>query len=216
MGKIYIRTKRFVGSLTAVALAAFATSSVGHSQTKPPTVDPAKLEALIKGTWKKVPDGWQARVDQDETQRICSDYRNDVPTAEMNNIVAREKATVVFPADGNVLGDWKAGERVAQSGAGGQFSDGPTTVSGGNCYACHQMAKQELSYGTMGPSLLDYGRIRKFDAAEAKQVYAKIFNAQSVQACSSMPRFGYHKFLSEQQMKDVTAYLMSPDSPVNK
>jgi sulfur-oxidizing protein SoxX len=31
-----------------------------------------------------------------------------------------------------------------------------------------------------------------------------------------MPRFGYHEFLSEQQIKDVVAYLMSPDSPVNK
>jgi L-cysteine S-thiosulfotransferase len=211
-----IGTKRFVAGPLAVLVAALATSGAGHSQTKPAPVDPAKLEALIKGTWKKVPEGWQARVDQDETQRICSDYRNDVPTAEMNKIIAREKATVEFPADGNVLGDWKAGEKVAQSGAGGQFSDGPATVSGGNCYACHQMAKEELSYGTMGPSLLDYGRIRKFDVAEAKQVYAKIFNAQSMQACSSMPRFGYHKFLSEQQIKDVTAFLMSPDSPVNK
>ncbi len=115
-----------------------------------------------------------------------------------------------------MLGDWKAGERVAQTGVGGQFSDAPGTVAGGNCYACHQMAKAELSYGTLGPSLLEYGKIRKFDAAESKQAYAKIFNAQSVQPCSNMPRFGYHKFLTEQQMKDVTAYLMSPDSPVNK
>jgi L-cysteine S-thiosulfotransferase len=124
--------------------------------------------------------------------------------------------TIVFPADGNVLGDWKAGEKVAQSGAGGQFSDAPDTVKGGNCYACHQMAKSEVSYGTLGPNLQDYGKIRKFDAAEAKNVYAKVFNAQSVQACSNMPRFGFHKFLTEQQLKDVTAYLMSPDSPVNK
>jgi L-cysteine S-thiosulfotransferase len=34
--------------------------------------------------------------------------------------------------------------------------------------------------------------------------------------CSNMPRFGYHKFLSEQQIKDVTAYLFDPQSPVNK
>lgn len=204
--------KLLIGGLAALAFAGTA-----YAQKAPePKVDPAKVETAIKNTWKKVPDGWQARVDQDETQRICSDYRNDVPTAEFNKIVEREKATVVLPADGNVMGDWKAGEKVAQSGAGGQFSDGPDTVKGGNCYACHQMAKAELSYGTLGPNLLGYGTARKFDPVEAKGVYAKIFNAQSVQACSNMPRFGFHKFLTEQQMKDVTAYLMSPDSPVNK
>jgi L-cysteine S-thiosulfotransferase len=204
--------KLLIGGLAALALI-----GVAHAQTKAATkVDPAQVDAVIKGTWKKVPDGWQSRVDQDETQKICSDYRNDVPTAEFNKIIEREKATIVFPADGNVMGDWKAGEKVAQSGAGGQFSDAPDTVKGGNCYACHQMAKAELSYGTLGPTLLGYGTTRKYDPAEAKNVYAKIYNAQSVQACSNMPRFGFHKFLTEQQIKDVTAYLMSPDSPVNK
>jgi L-cysteine S-thiosulfotransferase len=207
-----------MNKLILSGLAAFVLVGVANAQTKAPApkVDPAKVEAVIKGTWKKVPEGWQSRVDQDETQRICSEYRNDVPTPEFNKIVEREKATVEFPADGNVIGDWKAGEKVAQSGAGGQFSDAPDTVKGGNCYACHQMAKSEVSYGTLGPNLQDYGKTRKFDAAEAKNVYAKIFNAQSVQACSNMPRFGYHKFLTETQIKDVTAYLMSPDSPVNK
>lgn len=208
--------KLLIGGLAAATIFA-AVVGVAQAQKAPATkVDPAKVEAAIKDTWKKVPDGWQSRVDQDETQRICSEYRNDVPTAEFNKIVEREKASVAFPADGTVLGDWKAGERVAQSGAGGQFSDGPDTVKGGNCYACHQMAKSEVSYGTLGPNLQDYGKTRKFDVAEAKIVYAKIFNAQSVQACSNMPRFGFHKFLTEQQMKDITAYLMSPDSPVNK
>jgi sulfur-oxidizing protein SoxX len=174
------------------------------------------VEAYIKSTWKKLPDDWQARVEQDETQRLCSQYRNNPPLEEFNRILAREKASVVFPADGNVMGDWKQGEKVAQNGRGGQFSDGPKTVNGGNCYACHQMAKAEVSFGTLGPSLVEYGKIRKFSTEEARQVYAKIVNPQSVQPCSNMPRFGYHKFLSEQQIKDVTAYLMSPDSPVNK
>lgn len=31
-----------------------------------------------------------------------------------------------------------------------------------------------------------------------------------------MPRFGFHKVLTEQQMKDVVAYLFDPESPVNK
>jgi sulfur-oxidizing protein SoxX len=31
-----------------------------------------------------------------------------------------------------------------------------------------------------------------------------------------MPRFGVTKFLDEQQLKDVMAYLFDPNSPVNK
>ena len=204
------------------ALAGVLAMIVGlaHAQTTPKQpanqIDAAIVDAYIKDTWKKVPDGWQTRVEQDETQRLCSQYRNSPPLDVFNKILTREKETVVYPADGAIMGNWKEGEKVAQNGRGGQFSDAANTVNGGNCYACHQMAKSELSFGTLGPSLAEYGKIRKFSAEEAKQVYAKIFNPQSVQPCSNMPRFGYHKFLSEQQIKDVTAYLMSPDSPVNK
>lgn len=179
-------------------------------------VDPARVQAYIKATFKSAPAEWQERIVQDETQRVCSETRNDPSPKQAEDILKRELATVVFPADGNVMGDWKNGEKIAQNGRGGQFSDGPDTVNGGNCYACHQMKPSELSYGTMGPSLTEYGKIRKFDPAEAKLAYAKIYNAQSAQPCSNMPRFGYHKFLSVDQIKDVTAYLMSPDSPVNK
>jgi L-cysteine S-thiosulfotransferase len=200
-------------STLAVVVLAMASPAVAADKV---TLKPADVEAAVKAMFKSAPADWASRVEQDETQRICSDTRNSPAAAELEKIQARELATVSFPADGVVLGDWKRGEKVAQSGAGGQFSDGPDTVKGGNCYACHQMAPSELSYGSLGPSLAAYGKERKFDAAEAKNVYAKIFNAQSVQPCSMMPRFGYHKFLTVEQIKDVTAYLMSPDSPVNK
>lgn len=202
-----------------VILASIALATVGVASThaqQPAKVSRELVESYVKNTWKAPADGWQSRVDQDETQRVCSETRNSPPPAEAEKLVAREKTTVVFPVDGNVLGDWKAGEKVAQTGTGGQFSDGPNTVRGGNCYACHQMAPKELSYGTLGPSLLEYGKIRKFKPDEARDAYAKIFNPQSVHPCSNMPRFGYHKFLTEQQIKDVTAYLFDPESPVNK
>jgi sulfur-oxidizing protein SoxX len=205
---------------TALACAALLAAGIANAQpaAKAPVVgvDAAVMDTYIKGMWKKVPDGWQSRIDQDETQKVCSEHRNNPPDAEFHRILQREKAAVAFPADGNVMGDWKAGEKVAQNGRGGQFSDPPGTVSGGNCYACHQMAKEELSFGTLGPSLLEYGKIRRFSAEEARLAYARVFNSQSVQPCSMMPRFGYHKVLSERQIKDVVAYLMSPDSPVNK
>ena len=78
------------------------------------------------------------------------------------------------------------------------------------------MAEDRPSFGTLGPSLLEYGKARKFAPDEAKAAYAKIYNAQSIQPCSSMPRFGVHKFLTEKQIKDVVAYLFDPESPVNK
>ncbi|MBN9354784.1 MAG: sulfur oxidation c-type cytochrome SoxX, partial [Hyphomicrobium denitrificans] len=85
-----------------------------------------------------------------------------------------------------------------------------------NCYACHQLSKTELSYGTLGPSLTNFGKDRELNLEAAKAAYAKIYNAQSVNACSHMPRFGAHKFLTEQQIKDVVAFLFDKDSPVNK
>jgi len=202
--------------LGALALVLAAGSISGTVAQQAGGLPAERLAAYVKDTWKAPPEGWQSRVEQDETQRICSDARNSPSKADFEAIRARELATVVFPADGNVLGDWKAGEAVAQVGTGGQFSDRADGPRGGNCYACHQMAKKELSYGTLGPSLSEYGKIRKFDGVEAKAAYAKIFNAQSVLPCSNMPRFGYHKFLTEKQIRDVAAYLFDPESPVNK
>ena len=200
----------------AAAGAAALALSVFASAQQPAKVSPQTVEAYVKGTWKSPPEGWQARIDQDETQRACSQTRNNPSKAEFDKIQARELTTIVYPADGNVLGDWKVGETVAQIGTGGQFSDKADGPRGGNCYACHQMAAKELSYGTLGPSLAEYGKIRKYAAADAKAAFSKIYNAQSVLPCSNMPRFGAHKFLSEQQIKDVTAYLFDPESPVNK
>ena len=67
------------------------------------------------------------------------------------------------------MGDWKKGEKLAQSGYGGRFTDYPPRAeNGGNCYACHQMDGKELSFGTLGPSLREYGKIRKYAEAEVK------------------------------------------------
>jgi L-cysteine S-thiosulfotransferase len=89
-------------------------------------------------------------------------------------------------------------------------------VNGGNCYACHQLAKSELAYGTLGPSLTDYGKDRDYEPEAAKAAFAKIFNAEASMPCTNMPRFGAHKFLTEQQIKDVVAFLFDRNSPVNK
>jgi L-cysteine S-thiosulfotransferase len=187
-----------------------------YAQAEAQAVTAAVVDQIVKNTWQAPAEGWQSRVDQDDTQRVCSETRNTPKGAAFDALLVRETATISYPADGQVLGNWKEGEKVAQIGTGGQFTDKADGPRGGNCYACHQMPPKELSYGTLGPSLAAYGKIRKYAAADAKAAYAKIFNAQSVQPCSNMPRFGHNKFLTEQQMKDVTAYLFDPESPVNK
>ena len=114
------------------------------------------------------------------------------------------------------LGDWKNGERIAQEGRGKQYSDDPKGPVGGNCYACHQLAPQEVSYGTIGPSLYQFGKTRGYTDDMRKYAYGKLWNAEAYNACSLMPRFGHSKILTEAQVKDLVALLMDPESPVNK
>jgi L-cysteine S-thiosulfotransferase len=203
----------FIGKAGGIALAALACVSAANAQQ---AVDPAIVERYVASLWGKAPEAWRQRNTQDETQKICSATKNSPGDAEAKAIVARELAAVRFPADGKVLGDWKKGQQVAQRGSGGQFSDQPETYRGGNCYACHQLSPAEVSYGTLGPSLLGYGKLKDFKPEEARAAYAKVWNAQSVFACSTMPRFGHNGFLSEEQIRDVVAYLFDPESPVNK
>ncbi|WP_322518347.1 sulfur oxidation c-type cytochrome SoxX [Rhodopseudomonas palustris] len=174
------------------------------------------VDAYVKATFGKAPEEWQQRIVPDDTMKACNKFRNEVPTDVAEAIMQREIKKVAFPADGKLLGDWKAGAKIANNGRGGQFSDKADTVNGGNCYACHQMAPSEVSFGTLGPSLTHYGRDRNYTDAEIKQAYTKIYNSQAVVPCSNMPRFGTNGFLTEQQIKDVMAFLFDPESPVNK
>lgn len=203
-------------ALIAAAGMVAGASLPASAQTAAKPADPAVVEAYLKTTFGKAPPEWQARIEPDATLKTCNHFRNDVPSAEANQIVARELAKVVYPADGKFLGNWKEGAKIANNGRGGQFSDPADTVAGGNCYACHQLEKEELSYGTLGPSLTGYGRDRKYAPAEIKNAFTKIYDSQAVLACSSMPRFGANKVLTEKQITDLVAFLFDPESPVNK
>ncbi len=97
-----------------------------------------------------------------------------------------------------------------------QSSDKVGGINGGNCYACHQISKQEISFGNIGPSLYNYGKIRGSSDEMLKYTWGKIYNAQAFTACSNMPRFGHSGILTEAQLKDVMALLMDPASPVNQ
>ena len=199
-----------------VTLAACCFAVPAQAQQKPP-VDAAKVDAEIAAAFSTAPADWKPRLEQDETMKQCSLYRNAPPKNVADDIQKRERARIQYPADGKLMGDWAAGEKIAQSGYGLRFTDYPARqANGGNCYACHQLSKAEVSYGTIGPSLTNYGKIRNFSEADTKAVYDKIYDAQAAFPCSNMPRLGLHGVLTIEQIKDLVALVMSPDSPVNK
>ena len=203
--------------ISTAALFVLALSATPVLAQQTPAVDPARADAAIKSAFPTAPADWQSRLAPDETIRQCSAHRNTPPKTVAEAIQQRERATIVYPPDGKLVGDWKKGEAIAQSGYGLRFTDyPPRSANGGNCYACHQMTKQEVSYGTLGPSLLAYGKNRQFSDADVKAAYDKIYDSQAAFPCSNMPRFGTSKILTIEQIKDVVALLMSPDSPVNK
>lgn len=154
------------------------------------------------------------RLDQDETQKLCSSLPVSKEAAE--KIEKLNTAALKYPADGKLLGDWREGEKIAQSGVGMQFSDDPKRPAGGNCYACHQLSKAEISFGTIGPSLYNFGKLRGQSEPIQRYTYGKIYNPQAFTACSNMPRFGHKGILSEQQVRHLVALLLDPASPVNR
>ena len=177
----------------------------------------AKATAMLKTSFKASGQAGLDRLNQDDTQQICSELAGKPPARNVAEKIEKlNLATIKYPADGKLLGDWKTGERIAQEGRGKQFSDDPKGPVGANCYACHQLAPQELSYGTIGPSLYQFAKLRGYGAEIQRYAYGKVFNADAYSACSTMPRFGHNGILTEQQIKDVTALLMDPESPVNK
>ena len=164
------------------------------------------------------------RIQQDLAQSACSSEQP--PSEEVaKKLMTESLASVKPPSDGNYLGNWQAGERLAQNGRGMTWTDASAapTANGGNCYNCHQIGPAELSFGTIGPSLLAYGKNRGITSTSspafkpiAEYTWAKIYNAHAFSACSQMPRFGHKGLLNEQQMKDLMALLIDPASPVNK
>ena len=178
----------------------------------------AQSTAMLKASFKATGQAGLDRLNQDETQRVCSELApGKAPAKEVAEKIEKlNLATIRYPADGKLLGDWKNGEKIAQEGRGKQFSDDVAGPVGANCYACHQLAPQELSFGTIGPSLYQFAKLRGYGADTQRYAYGKVFNADAFAACSTMPRFGHNQILTEQQIKDVTALLMDPQSPVNK
>ena len=156
------------------------------------------------------------RLNQDEVQELCTKSQGNPPPKEQDRLQAIQRDAIKWPADGKYLGDWKAGEKLAQSGAGMTWSDKADAPAGGNCYNCHQLSAKEIAFGTIGPSLLHFGKTRGNTEEMQRYAYAHIYNAKAYNICTNMPRFGHFGILSEAQIKDLVALLLDPESSVNK
>jgi len=210
------------GSAIAVAAAALV-GCAGTSETtqSSPAEITAATQATIKASFTAKGQAGLDRLDQDEIQKICSSPTPPAPDVAAR-LAAEQAKTVKYPADGRWLGDWKSGEKLAQDGKGKTWADPVDKPGGGNCYNCHQITKTEISFGTIGPSLYHYGKLRGVSdpaAPEAKPIleytWGKLWNAKATNVCSNMPRFGHEALLDEGQLRDLMALLLDPKSPVN-
>jgi L-cysteine S-thiosulfotransferase len=216
-----LKTYTRIAVLSAVAMTVAACSS------SPTSADYDKMAAdVVKASFQDKGIAKLDRLVQDDANRECA--AADVAGKPIDEKVAKaieaaEMKTIKWPSDGKFLGDWKEGERIAQSGRGLTWTDDAKTANGGNCYNCHQISKEELSFGTLGPSLYNYGKLRGVtdpNSAAAKAIveytWGKMWNARAYNACSQMPRAGHKGILNETQIRHVMALLLDPNSPVNK
>jgi len=180
------------------------------------TMASGEIEAVLQNSFAPKNQATMDRLHRDAVQTACSAPRGmPLDNDMLASLRAERLAAVVLPADGQYLGDWQRGAEVAGNGRGLQSSDDPTQPNGGNCYACHQLAPDEVAYGTLGPSLTGYGA-RGQSEAMLQYTWTKLWDTHAYNLCSHMPRFGAQGILTEQQLKDVMAYLLDPASPVNQ
>ena len=175
----------------------------------------AEAAAMLKRDFKTKGIATADRLHEDGVQAICNRTSDHPPKAVAERLEKDQLDGVRYPVDGKLMGDWKAGEKLAQSGRGMTWSDKAGVPGGGNCYNCHQIGPQETSFGTIGTSLYQYGKLRGNTPEIQKYTYAKIWNAKAFNLCSAMPRFGHAGALTEAQIKDLVALLLDPQSPVN-
>lgn len=184
----------------------------------------AQALAMLQSSFRDEGIATTQRLKQDLGQQACS---SDAQPSEAvaKQIETEALASIKWPAGGQYIGDWKEGEKLAQNGRGMTWTDKSAAPAGNgaSCYNCHQISKEELSFGSIGPSLYNYGKIRGVkdvaDPATAPIVqytWTKLWNSKAYNACSNMPRFGHMGLLDEQQIRHVMALLLDPRSPVNQ
>lgn len=162
------------------------------------------------------------RLQQDELQKTCSKLKGGpADSATAREVTQMASDSIVYPEGGIELGDWKKGQAVAENAfgfrVGHSADDHSAKETGGLCMNCHQLEQEKVSRsGTLGPTLIGYGKTRGDSEQTLKYTYEVIYNAHAFFPCTKMPRFGVNGILSQQKIADVMAYLLDPESPVNE
>lgn len=207
--------KRHVLAIAAVAVLAACASTPVVEHAKMTDAELDQLNAAFKRDFRAKGQAKMDRLEQDAAQRACNLHADNPPEAVAKPIEQAQLNAIKFPS-GSLMGDWKNGVKIAESGQGMQWSEKPGNPGGGGCYNCHEMSPTQTSYGTIGTSLKGFGKIRGSGPETQKYAFGKIYNSKAYSLCSHMPRFGHTGSLTEQQIKDLVAYLVDPNSPVNK
>ena len=217
-----MRTKK-IGLSVVIAAALWV---AGCAAVAPAPDYDALVSEMMKASFRDQGIAKVDRLQQDASDAECSKAQGQaLPDATAKAIETANLKTVKMPSDGKFIGDWKEGEKLAQNGRGMTWTDPSTATSsnGGNCYNCHQIANAEISYGTLGPSLHNYGKLRGVSdpaspasKAIVEYTWGKLYNAKAYNACSGMPRFGHAGLLDETQLRHLMALLLDPKSPVNQ
>lgn len=210
--------------LCCATLAALAATLTGCASTPSAAELDQQAHAVIKASFRDQGIAKVDRLDQDIGQQACSAAAAPAPEIA-KRIEADALAGIRWPAGGRYIGDWREGEKLAQNGRGMTWTDASAAPkdNGASCYNCHQIDKKEISFGTIGPSLWNYGKLRGVkdvaDPAAAPIVqytWGKLWNSKAYAACSNMPRFGHMGLLDEDQLRNLMALLLDPKSPVNQ
>lgn len=160
------------------------------------------------------------RLEQDHSQQICSKVGDaKLSQDEAAEVVSLARESIKYPTSGQIVGNWKTGDMLAHDGSGDRIRDGKTEnrkENGALCQNCHALAPGEINVGNVGPALTGYGKQRGNSEAIAKYTYDKIYNAWVYFPCSNMPRLGATGHLTPEQVAHMVAYLIDPQSPINK
>lgn len=204
----------WAGVLSAVSIAAGCAAHRDAAATRELT------EKMVSESYSAPMPELLKRLVQDKSQQICSKIGDARLTqAEAAEVVELARASMKYPDSGKLIGDWKIGEALAHDGAGDRIQLGvleKRKENGGLCQNCHALAPGEVNVGNVGPPLTGYGIPRGSSEAVTKLTYERIYNAWAFAPCSTMPRLGANRHLTPAQIAHLVAYLLDPQSPVNR
>jgi sulfur-oxidizing protein SoxX len=203
-----------------MVLGALALIAVGCATFPDPETTRRIAEKMVSEDFTAPAPALLKRLVQDRSQEICSKIGDARLTQEeAAEVVKLARASIQYPQSGKLLGDWKVGNQLAHDGAGDRIQGGvleKRKENGGLCQNCHALAPGEINVGNVGPSLTGYGLQRGNSEAIAKLTYERIYNTWAYSPCSNMPRLGATRHLTPEQIADLVAFLIDPQSPVNR